>query len=120
MYEYKAEVIRVIDGDTLEMNIDLGFGVRFQEIVRLAGINTPEIFGVKKDSEEYKKGIEAKTYVENLLMAESLKTEPSIIIKTEKDKKGKYGRYIATIIVNGDINLNEKLVIERLAEKINY
>ena len=117
MYEYKADIIRVIDGDTVVMNIDLGFGIRFQETVRLAGINTPEIFGVKKDSDEYKKGIEAKTLVENLLR------DSSIMIQTEKDKKGKYGRYIATIIIkgiDGDINLNERLVTENLAEKVDY
>jgi micrococcal nuclease len=114
MYEYKAELIRVIDGDTLELNIDLGFGIKFKERVRLAGINTPEIFSVKKESDEYKKGMEAKIFVENMLRSKD------IVIQTEKDKKGKYGRYIATIIVGGDINLNERLVTENLAEKVDY
>jgi len=116
MYEYKAELVRVIDGDTLELNIDLGFGIKFNERVRLEGINTPETYGVKKDSDEYKKGMEAKLFVQEIL-----KDQP-IMIQTKKDKKGKYGRYIATVFVGGTtkMNLNERLVTENLAERVDY
>ena len=63
-YRYRAKLDRVVDGDTMDVVIDLGFYVELRERVRLAGIDTPEIYRVKKDSEEYKKGQEVKEYVE--------------------------------------------------------
>ncbi len=64
-YEYKAKLIKVVDGDTLDVQIDLGFNI-FQNIrVRLLGVNTPETYGVKKESIEYKKGMKAKQFVIN-------------------------------------------------------
>lgn len=113
MYEYRARLIRVVDGDTMDVDIDLGFGIHFQERIRLAGINTPETYGVKKDSEEYQLGKQAALFVEDKLEGKEF------IIRTEKDSKGKYGRYIAIIIVD-DVNLNDELVEQKLAEKVEY
>ena len=59
-YLYKATVTRVVDGDTVDLEIDLGMSVFAKQRIRLAGINTPETYGVKKDSEEYAAGIKAK------------------------------------------------------------
>lgn len=113
-YEYKATLIRVIDGDTVDLDVDVGFGIHFQERFRLAGINTPEIHGVKKESEEYKKGMVAKEVAKEFVL--SFIGDKELVIRTEKDEKGKYGRYIATILV-GDNNLNEILITEKLAER---
>jgi len=113
MYEYRARLIRVVDGDTMDVDIDLGFGIHFQERIRLAGIDTPETYGVKKDSEEYQLGKQAALFVEDKLEGKEF------IIRTEKDSKGKYGRYIAIIIVD-DVNLNDELVEQKLAEKVEY
>ena len=55
-YRYRAKLVRVVDGDTIDLDIDLGFYIRITERVRLEGVNTPEIFRVKKESEEYKRG----------------------------------------------------------------
>jgi micrococcal nuclease len=62
-YRYRAEVGRVIDGDTIDAVIDLGFYIRITERLRLEGLDTPGIHGVQRTSEEYRKGIEAKAYV---------------------------------------------------------
>ena len=89
MYEYKVkEVVKVVDGDTIDVVIDLGFDLFKKERVRLAGIDTPE--SRTRDLEEKKLGIEAKKHLEfHLLEAKE------IIIATEKD--GKYGRMLGWI-----------------------
>ena len=110
MYEYKAKLIRVIDGDTVDFDIDLGFDSHLYARVRLLGINTPETYGVKKATEEYVTGMQAKNFVVDFLSGKE------ILIKTEKDKTGKYGRYLATVYVDG-VSLNQKLLDEGLAEE---
>ena len=113
MYEYKAKVIKIVDGDTMDVDIDVGFKIHFIERIRLFGINTPETYGVKHNSEEYAKGIKSKEWaIKNLEGKE-------ITIKTIKDKKGKYGRYLA-IIIKDEININNKMVELGLAKKHIY
>ena len=85
-YRYRAKLDRVVDGDTMDVVIDLGFYVVLRERVRLAGIDTPEIYRVKKDSEEYKRGMEAKEYVEKRLRENG----NAMVIETEK--RGKWRR----------------------------
>lgn len=117
LYNYKALVDRVVDGDTIDVTIDCGFSVYVKERIRLAGIDTPETYGVKKGSEEYLKGMEAKTFVEDLIMG------LNVSIETLKDKKGKYGRYIARIYIMEDdarICLNDVLVEKGLAKSVTY
>ena len=55
-YTYKAKCVRVIDGDTVELQVPVGFNIYLREKVRIARINTPETYGVKKGSEEYQAG----------------------------------------------------------------
>jgi micrococcal nuclease len=127
LYWYKATLIRAVDGDTAEIDLDLGMDIHFRERVRIYGINTPEIFGVKKESNEYAKGMEAKRAVEELL------GDREFWVKTHKDKKGKYGRYIVEIFFdpeddlgpvsldeNGLISLGQYLVSKGLAEYKEY
>lgn len=115
MYTYSAFCVRVVDGDTLDLDVDLGFGVHKHDRFRISGINTPETFGVKKESQEYAEGMKAKNRLEELV------TGKELIVKTEKDKKGKYGRYIANIIIEltGE-DVGEILVKEGLAERKIY
>lgn len=113
MYEYKASLVRVIDGDTVELDIDLGMNVFVREKVRLAGIDTPETYGVKKESEEYKLGMAAKVRIHQLLY------NAVLVIQTTKDKKGKYGRYIVSIIANGQ-NVGDILLKEGHAKAVTY
>jgi len=91
MYEYKARVLRVVDGDTVDLDIDLGCSVHVHERCRLYGINAPETHGVKKDSEEYRKGMAATEFLRNMIEGKE------VLIRTHKDKKGKYGRYLVSM-----------------------
>jgi len=93
-YEYEARLVRVIDGDTFELSFDLGFGVSFTEKVRLFGADTPEIFHAKTDAEKAH-GMAARAFVADALANRKL------IVETHKDRKGKYGRYIAAVKIEG-------------------
>ena len=86
-YRYRAELDRVVDGDTLDVVIDLGFYIRIKERIRLEGVDTPEIYGVPQDSEEYRRGMEAKKYVERRLNENG----NQMIIETPKMASGRDG-----------------------------
>ena len=118
LYTYLAKCLRVIDGDTLELDIDLGLHVHVIEKVRLFGIDTPEVYGVKKDSPEYEAGKKASNRVIELL-PEGTK----LWVQTQKDKEGKYGRYLvrAFLYVGDEFKcLNDLLVEEDLAIYKDY
>lgn len=116
MYQYKATVERVVDGDTIDLTIDLGFKITTHQRIRLAGIDTPEIYSVKKDSEEYNRGMEVKKYVENRMAANHNK----VIVETEKVTE-KYGRYVGTIfLTDSDSTLNNELVEKGYAVRVKY
>jgi|LGOV01.1.fsa_nt_gb micrococcal nuclease len=115
MYEYTAEVDRVVDGDTLDLIVDMGFKVTTNQRIRLAHVNTPETWRVKHESEEYKKGMEAKQFVEKRLADNNNQMR----LRTYK-YTGRYGRYIGEILLeDSDISLNEELVQKGLAEKVD-
>lgn len=109
-YTYRAFCTSVIDGDTAEFRVDLGFNVSVTQRFRFARIDAPEMYGVKRGSAEYSSGIISKNRVIELI------ENKDVIIKTDKDRTGKYGRYIAEIYVN-EINVNDLLLEEGLAEK---
>ncbi|RZN15302.1 MAG: hypothetical protein EF812_02840 [Methanosarcinales archaeon] len=97
----------------MDVVIDLGFYVELRERVRLAGINTPEIYRVPKGSEEYKKGMEAKEYVEKRLKED----RNELIIETKK--RSKWRHWLATIYLNDSLKtLNEELVEKGMAEPV--
>jgi len=106
MYEYYVrKVENVVDGDTIDVLIDLGFDILFQSRVRLAGIDTPE--SRTKDLKEKALGLESKEYLKK-----HLKDAKSVVIKTEKmDSSEKYGRILGWVYVNGDtVSLNDKMI----------
>jgi micrococcal nuclease len=93
MYQYKAIIRNVVDGDTYIIDIDLGLSVWVRgEKVRLYGVNTPEIYGVKKGSEEWQKGTEASNFAKSIVHEGD-----EVLVDTVKDKKEKYGRYLAVM-----------------------
>lgn len=95
MYQYQAQIQRVVDGDTYEIDIDLGLSVWVRnEKIRLYGVNTPEVYGVKKGSDEYLAGKQASDFVKSVIKKGDL-----AIIETLKDAKGKYGRYLGVLYV---------------------
>jgi len=106
MYEYYVrKVENVVDGDTIDVLIDLGFDILFQSRVRLAGIDTPE--SRTKDLKEKALGLESKEYLKK-----ALKDAKSVIIKTEKmNSTEKFGRILGWIYVNGDtVSLNDMMI----------
>ena len=112
MYEYSAEVLRVVDGDTVDVLIDCGFSTFIKERVRLYGIDAPE--SSTRDKEEKKRGLAAKARLQELIK----NTKKKVIIKTELDKKGKYGRILGVIWdENKKKNFNTLLVSEGHAVK---
>lgn len=105
MYQYQAEIVKVIDGDTYEVDVDLGMGVWVRgERLRLYGVNTPEVYGVRKDSDEYQAGKAASDFVKNLVRKGDL-----AIAETLKDEKEKFGRYLAVLYIRVDVALLEGL-----------
>ena len=96
MYEYRATIVKVVDGDTVDVDIDLGFGIVLSdERVRIAGIDTPE--SRTRDKEEKKFGLAAKARVKQLLGKTCvLKTQ---INKDGEDIKGKFGRILGDFSV---------------------
>lgn len=95
MYEYRCKILRIVDGDTVDVDIDLGFGVwMHKERVRLLGIDTPE--SRTRDLVEKQFGLASKQFVKDLMPIGSQQ-----IIKTEKDKTGKFGRILGDFLIDG-------------------
>ena len=106
MYQYYVRKVEgVVDGDTIDVLIDLGFDILFSSRVRLAGIDTPE--SRTKDLNEKALGLESKEYLKK-----ALKDAKSVVIKTEKmDSSEKYGRILGWIYVNDDtVSLNDMMI----------
>jgi micrococcal nuclease len=112
MYTYKARVTKVYDGDTITVEVDLGFDLKFSSTFRLLRINCPEVRGESKAE-----GIKSRDRLRELIMGKD------IVIKTVKDAKEKFGRYLAEVFVTVDeveINVNDLLVKEGLAIYKSY
>jgi micrococcal nuclease len=111
MYEYRVkQVLRVVDGDTIDVDIDLGFDISFTSRVRLAGIDTPE--SRTTDKKEKVLGLEVKQRLKELLSKSS-----SLVIKTEKpDSTEKYGRILGWLYIDGaEKSINEGLIADGYA-----
>jgi len=106
MYEYRVKsVLAVVDGDTIDVDIDLGFDISITKRVRLAGIDTPE--SRTSDKAEKVLGLEVKN-----LLKETLKKATTIVIKTEKpDSSEKYGRVLGWLYLDGaEQSFNEAMI----------
>lgn len=89
MFEYEAKVVDVYDGDTITVDIDLGLGIWLRgEKLRIYGISAPEVRGVERP-----KGLASRNYLRTLILGKAVK------VRTLKDAKGKYGRYLATVLL---------------------
>ena len=104
MYTYKAKLDRVVDGDTVDANIDLGFDITIHKRIRLAGIDTPE--SRTRDLEEKARGLAAKDKLIELL------GDGEFVL--ESKEVGKYGRVLGTLYIE-NININQTLVDEGFA-----
>ncbi|MDH4099942.1 MAG: thermonuclease family protein [Nitrospirota bacterium] len=119
MFTYKATLVYVVDGDTVDVNVDLGFQITQTMRLRFNGINTPELRG-----EERAEGLKAKAFVE-----EELGKAKTIGIKTYKIES--FGRYVADVFYSSNeipmedvfttgVCLNRRLVEEGLAQEVQY
>ena len=111
MYEYHVKkVTNVVDGDTIDVEIDLGFDISFSSRVRLAGIDTPESRTTNKAEKVL--GLEAKEYVKS-----KVKEAKDVVIKTEKmDSSEKYGRILGWLFLDGSkISVNEQMIADGYA-----
>jgi len=107
MYEYNCKIVRVVDGDTVDVDIDLGFGTwRCSERIRLYGVDTPECR--TRDDEEKAAGLLAKAFVEDALHVGGTYT-------LQTREKGKFGRFLGVIFIQGSASINAALISENLA-----
>lgn len=95
-FTFQARLDRVVDGDTVDLLVDLGFRTRKKVRVRVEGIDTAEVYGVDKDSEEYRRGTQHSDYARTWF-AENAGEEWPFVLVTEKDH-GKYGRWPGRIV----------------------
>ena len=112
MYEYKAKVVKVVDGDTVDFHVDLGFDTWKKIRARLYGINAPE--SRTRDLEEKKRGLESKKFLTDTLA----NFDNECIVKSRGT--GKYGRCLAEIFINDlnpEISINQQMVDVGLAEE---
>ena len=107
-HEFKAKLVRVVDGDTIDADIELGFSIFMRDRIRLMGIDTPE--SRTRNLEEKSWGLAAKHRLIELLA----ETDGEFILKTEDMEKGKFGRVLGTIMINGK-DANQSLIEEKLA-----
>ena len=106
MFEYYVKkVTKIVDGDTIDVEIDLGFDISFSSRVRLAGIDTPE--RRTKDKIEKALGLESKAYLKNEIDSAKI-----IVIKTEKmNSSEKYGRILGWVFLDeSKISINQKMI----------
>lgn len=102
MYEYHASLVKVLDADTIDVFIDLGFDIHVNQRVRLIGINTAE--------KNTALGIEAAGFVRNLIPIGT-----KITLQSEKDEREKFGRYLARVILADGTCLNDLLIEKKYA-----
>ena len=107
-FSYRVkEVTKVVDGDTIDVIIDLGFDIMYKSRVRLFGIDTPESRTRDKEEKFYGK-------LSSKFLQDRCKKGSYITLRTHLDKKGKFGRILGELIVD-DINLNKQMIKESLA-----
>jgi micrococcal nuclease len=110
-YIRRARIVRLIDGDTVILDVDMGMAITVRATFRLMGINTPEVRGPEKQA-----GFAATDHLAKLLVTFKIEGEWGIVVKTYKDKRGKFGRYLADLIgvddQGGAVNLNLRMVAD--------
>ena len=108
MYEYSCTVERVVDGDTIDVVLDLGFDILYKSRVRLYGIDTPE--SRTRNLDEKARGKMAGAFLKD-----AIEKGTKVVIQTEvKDSRGKYGRVLGNVVVDG-VNINKKMIESYLA-----
>ncbi len=103
MYEYSCKVERVVDGDTIDVILDLGFSVSYKSRVRLYGIDTPESRTRNKDEK-------ARGKLASAFLSKAIEIADQVVIRTElRDSRGKFGRVLGTVVCDGE-DINQGMV----------
>tara|TARA_B110000261_G_scaffold53928_1_gene63662 strand:+ start:1956 stop:2423 length:468 start_codon:yes stop_codon:yes gene_type:complete len=111
MYEYKCKILRVVDGDTVDVDIDLGFGVwMHKERVRMMGIDTPE--SRTRDKVEKAFGLASKERLKELLPTGSTQVLKTEIDRSGEDSRGKFGRVLGDFLTDDERRCTDILVEE--------
>ena len=117
-YYYEAKITHVYDGDSITADIDLGLGIWVHgQKIRLLNIDAPEVRG-----EERVEGLEARDHLRSLIYPR-VASDETVLLRTHKDRRGKYGRWLAEILVERDgvmVNLNDEMVNDGHAERAEY
>lgn len=108
MYEYKAQVLKIVDGDTIEVLVDCGFRITYKTRVRFLKIDTPETYKPKTDFER-EAGLKIKEWVKRQLEGKE------IVLRTQLDEVDKYGRILGLVYLDGKC-LNDEMVALRLTK----
>ena len=106
-WTYRAKIERVVDGDTIDLKVDLGFRTYKNVRVRLSGVDTAETYGIAKESEEYALGKEQTAFVKEFLSTD----DEWDITFYSNGEKGSFGRWMGDVSVNGE-KLTEALITE--------
>ena len=117
-YEFPVVISRIVDGDTVDARIDIGFKIVYEERIRLLGLDTPESFTSNK--KEKVLGMAAKARMKELIDQANVlpkkRGKKDVVLKTSKDGKGKFGRILGEIWVNSNtgegVNVNQTLIDE--------
>lgn len=115
MWTYQAQPKRVVDGDTIEVTVDMGFQIRRDITLRLAGVDTAEIHFVDQDTDEYRRGQTHRDFVVDWLPDDG---DWPLLVETEKS--GKYGRYLATVTRQADDAVLNDDLIETFGDSVVY
>ena len=107
MYEYRCNITRVVDGDTVDAEIDCGFDIIYKSRIRLYGIDTPE--SRTRNIDDKARGKLASQFIKEKIADAKL-----VKVKTKLDKKGKFGRVLGSIIAD-DLDLNQTMIEKHLA-----
>ena len=106
LYQYRATLLRIIDGDTIHLDIDLGLDTHHRVTIRLAGINTPEVHTLE--------GQAARDHLCGLIAPTGPLMPPPLLVHTTKDRREKYGRYLGTLWLAGEDtttpSINQRMV----------
>ena len=112
--EYECVVVRVVDGDTMDVEIDLGFDIVTKQRIRLLGVDTPETYRPSCEAERAH-GEEAKRFVSDACLGLKCK------LVTDRDRKGKYGRYLGVVFPPGsEVSINDLLRDNGFAKRERY
>ena len=105
MYEYKATILEVVDGDSVKTDLDLGCGVRIRMAIRLDGIDAPEVVGESRAT-----GLAARDHLVSLI------SNKTVFVATRKDKAEKYGRLLGTFFLTVEDKIAGRSVNQAMVE----